>query len=148
VTATVALQPVGPGNWRACAALAVAPEQERFVSPVARYLALCAYDGGPWHPLAIAAGGEVVGFVMHGIDPADGAFWIGGLVIGREHQRRGYGRAAVEALVERAAAAGAREAALSYAPENDAAQRLYAALGFGETGEREGDEVVARRRVA
>ena len=69
-------------------------------------------------------------------------------MIGREHQRCGYGRAAVEALVERAAVAGAREAALSYAPENDAAQRLYAALGFRETGEREGDEVVARRRVA
>ena len=33
------------------------------------YLALCHY-GGVWHPLAVYAADEVVGFVMWAIDPA------------------------------------------------------------------------------
>ena len=32
---------------------------------------------------------------------------------------------------------------LSYSPDNSVARSLYAQLGFGETGEMEGDEVVA-----
>jgi ribosomal protein S18 acetylase RimI-like enzyme len=42
-----------------------------------------------------------------------------------------------------AEAHGYEEFALSYAPDNPA-KALYRALGFRETGEREGDEVVAR----
>ena len=41
---------------------------------------------------------------------------------------------------------GHRRFALSYDPENPA-KRLYEELGFRETGEIEGDEVVARRSL-
>src|SRR5438105_4167076 len=82
----VVLGEVAAGNWRACAALEVADEQEEFVAPVAYYLALCAYGDSPWRPLAVRVRDEVVGFVMWGRDPADGSFWIGGLVIDRRHQ--------------------------------------------------------------
>jgi GNAT superfamily N-acetyltransferase len=44
--------------------------------------------------------------VMWGVDSTDGGYWIGGLIIDRRHQRRGYGRAAVLELLERAALAG------------------------------------------
>jgi len=60
-------------------------------------------------------------------------YWIGGLIIDRRHQRRGYGRAAVLELLERAALAGHREAA-SYDPQNRGARSLYANLGFVATG--------------
>jgi GNAT superfamily N-acetyltransferase len=60
---------------------------------------------------------DVVGFVMWGVDPEDESFWIGGLIIDRRHQRRGYGRALVAQLLERAASDGHREAALSYDPQ-------------------------------
>jgi diamine N-acetyltransferase len=45
---------------------------------------------------------------------------------------------------------GCTGVALSYAPDNVAARRLYATLGFRETGEIEDDgaEVVARRAVS
>ena len=46
-----------------------------------------------------------------------------------------------------AAQPGCREVALSYEPENTVARRLYASLGFVETGEQEEDELVARRPV-
>ena len=55
------------------------------------------------------------------------------------------GRAIVAALVERLRDEhGCRSAALSYPAENGVARRLYASIGFVETGEREDDEIVAR----
>jgi diamine N-acetyltransferase len=140
----VRLVDVGPENWRACADLEVTEEQGAFVVPVARYLSLCAYDEGPWRPLAALEGDRVVGFAMWGIDPADDSLWIGGLVVDRAEQRRGRGRAIVELLVERARSQGRSSVALSYQPANTAAAALYAGIGFVETGETEGDEVVAR----
>ena len=142
--ATIQLRDVDSGNWRRVADLAVGEEQLEFVSPVTRYLCLCHY-GGVWRPLAICSDDDVVGFVMWAVDPDDGAGWIGGLVVDRARQRRGYGRAAVERLCawlhdEHQCPS----CALSYEPRNTAARALYAALGFVETGEREDDEVVAR----
>jgi len=144
VTDPIELVDVTAANWRDAADLEVAEDQRAFVAPVSRYLCLCHY-GGLWRPLAIVAGGAVVGFVMWAVDPDDGSGWIGGLVIGREHQRRGHGRAAVAALLERLRREqGCPSAALSYSPDNLAARALYASLGFTETGEREDDELVAR----
>jgi diamine N-acetyltransferase len=84
---------------------------------------------------------------MWGIDPEDESFWIGGLIIDRRHQRRGYGRAVVAQLLERAALDGHREAALSYDPQNTLAQSLYASMGFVETGELAYNDTVARRQL-
>ena len=141
------LEDVGADNWRACIALEVEQSQQRFVAPVAHYLALCAYGKSPWQPLAVRVGEEVVGFVMWGIDPEDQSFWIGGLIIDQRHQRRGYGRAVVAQLLERAASDGQRAAALSYDPQNTLAQSLYASMGFVETGELVDNETVARRQL-
>jgi diamine N-acetyltransferase len=144
VPATVELRDVTPENWRSCVDLEVAPDQRDFVSPVARYLCLCHY-GGVWQPLAAYLGREVVGFAMWGVDPEDGSLWIGGLTIDRRFQRRGYGRALVVALCDRLRAVhGCTSVSLSTVAENTAARRLYESLGFDETGELEGDELVYR----
>jgi diamine N-acetyltransferase len=144
LSVNVTLEPVDASNWRAVADLEVTEEQRRFVVPVTRYLTLCAYDDGPWRPLAVRSGHPVVGFLMEAIDPADGSYWIGGLIIDASGQRRGYGRATVAAALVRAREAGCGSAALSYEPANVVAKQLYCSLGFAETGERDGDEVVAR----
>jgi diamine N-acetyltransferase len=141
----VVLEEVDADNWRACASLEVGDEQAEFVALVSYYLALCAYGDSSWRPLAVRARDDVVGFVMWGRDPGDGNFWIGGLVIDRRHQRRGYGREVVRQLLGRAVAEGYASVALSYNPRNSAARALYADLGFEETGEFEGSETVARR---
>lgn len=140
----VELQAITPALRVSVVALEVEPEQRRFVTPVEHYLELCDWKGSPWRPFAVLERSEVVGFVMHGVDPDDDSAWIGGLVIDRNHQRRGVGRAVVDLLVARATADG-RASALSYEPANTVAKTLYERAGFVETGEREGDEVVARR---
>jgi diamine N-acetyltransferase len=139
----VDLRAVEKGNWEVCAAIRPAPDQERFVASVAYYLCMCHYEQ-TWQPLAIYAGAQVVGFVMWAVDPEDGSYWIGGLMIDADRQGEGHGRAATAALLRRFREAGALEAALSYQPQNGRARTLYASLGFRETDERAEDETVAR----
>jgi diamine N-acetyltransferase len=142
--AQVTLQPVDQSNWRAVTRLEVFDDQREFVAEPCSYLALCCY-GQDWQPLAICRGGQVIGFMMWSTDPADGSCWLGGIFIDRDSQRQGYGRQAVRAamamLKERH---GYEDFALSYQPANLAARSLYLQLGFVETGELEGTEVVAR----
>jgi len=144
----VTLRRVSSGNWREVFAVRARRDQSRWVSDVTRYLALCRY-GGEWNPIAIGIDGQVIGFAMWANDPDDlGSYWIGGFVIDRKQQRKGYGRAALAALITYLRAMpGCRDVALSYIPDNAIAARLYAEAGFVETGETEGDEVVARLRV-
>ncbi len=141
------LRDVSAENRREVVRIEPREEQKRFVASVAYYLNLCHY-GEDWRPLALYQDGEVVGFAMWGYDAEEESHWIGGLVIGAEYQGRGYGRAAMEALLDYLAAQpGYRQAALSCEPENTAARSLYASLGFVETGERLDGELVARRPV-
>lgn len=142
----VEVRPIDGGNFRDALDLEVTEEQGAWVTSTARYLALCAY-GGMWLPLGLYADGGMVGFAMWARDPDDGSHWIGGFLVDRSHQGRGLGRAAMLAIMAYLRdAQGATQLALSYAPENAVARQLYASLGFAETGEREGSELVARLR--
>jgi diamine N-acetyltransferase len=143
--AGIQLVEVDSSNWRQVAAVMPLPDQTEFVAPVTYYLCL-AHFGGLWHSLAIATQGSIVGHVMWAVDESDGSVWLGGLVIDGAHQRQGYGQAAVTAFLDRFHRNGRSDVALSYAPENTRARALYRALGFVETGEMEGDEIVARFR--
>lgn len=142
---SVQLVEVDASNWRDLAAVTPLPHQEAFVAPVTYYLCLAHY-GAQWHPLAIEAEGSVIGHVMWAVDDADRSVWLGGLVIDQGAQGRGYGKAAVQAFLDLFLRKDAPEVALSYAAENTTARSLYMALGFVETGEMEGGEVVARYR--
>lgn len=139
----VVLRPVSRDNWRDIAKLKVAEAQREFVAEPCYYLALCCY-GDIWQPLAVYLGEQVIGFLMWGVDPADGSCWLGGILVDQSYQRRGYGRQAIQtAITMLAEEHGYRRFALSYSPDN-AAKHLYHKLGFTETNEWEGDEVVAR----
>lgn len=144
-TADVTVRDVDADSWRDVAALRVHEDQRAFVAEPLYYLALCSYS--IWRPLAIVADGTVVGFLMWAIDDDDGSCWLGGILVDRAQQRQGHGRAAVRAAMSMLAdRTGATAFALSYQAANVVARRLYASLGFVETGEVEGDEVVARYR--
>ncbi|MEU4424581.1 GNAT family N-acetyltransferase [Actinoplanes sp. NPDC024001] len=139
----IRLEPVTANNWRDCAALTVQPAQRDFVAEVTYYLCLCNY-GDTWNPLAVTRDGAVVGFAMWGVDD-DGSRWIGGVVVDAQHQGQGIGTAMIRQLRERLIAEpGTPNVALSYQPANEAARRLYLSLGFVETGETDGEEVIAR----
>ena len=139
----VTLRAVNRDNWREVAKLKVKDSQREFVAEPSYYLALCSY-GEDWHPLAIYLGEQVIGFLMWAVDSDDGSCWLGGILIDQKYQRRGYGRAAIQAAIAMLAKEGGyQNFALSYAPNNPA-KRLYYSLGFVQTDEWEDDEVVAR----
>ncbi|CAB5532235.1 Spermine/spermidine acetyltransferase [Pseudomonas putida] len=90
--------------------------------------------------------GELVGFLMHALDPDENSRWIYRLMIDRNHQGRGYGRAALRALMAHLhSLPGGPSVALGVDPENVGARRLYASEGFVETGEVIDGELIMRR---
>lgn len=85
-------------------------------------------------PLAIYDDKErMVGFVMYGVDVTSDKWKIFRLMVDRAYQGKGYGRAAMQHVIERLAAQpGCDEILISYQPNNNTARQLYADLGFVE----------------
>ena len=146
---TVTLQPLTRDNLWSVVELQLHPCQEAFVAPNIDSIAN-AYVEPTFVPLAVYAGDALVGFAMYGEHPPDsGTWWVIRLMIDWEHQGQGYGRAAMEAVIammtERV---GCEEIVTSFNPENAAASKLYASLGFHPTGEIEdGEPLVVLRLV-
>src|SRR5688572_26433723 len=90
------LEPVTPDNVRAACGIAVRPDQEEFVAPVAISLADAYVRPQIAWPRLIYAGDEAVGFVMGAFDPENPrdalrcGIWR--LNIAAAHQGNGYGR--------------------------------------------------------
>ncbi|HEV8193705.1 MAG TPA: GNAT family N-acetyltransferase [Ktedonobacterales bacterium] len=141
---TITLQEITRENWLQCARLKVAPEQERFVASNGVSMAQSKYEP-EYIPLAVYDGDEMVGFVMYGLEKTEGKYWIMRVMVDHRYQGKGYGRAAMQLLLDRIhAIPDCDEVAISYEPENEVARRLYASLGFRETGEIIEEETVAR----
>jgi diamine N-acetyltransferase len=130
-------------NWETCISLKTTPEQSRFVAANVYSLAESKFQK-QLVPLAIYAGETMVGFVMYGLDPDDNNYWIYRLMIDANHQRRGYGRAALVQVIKRLnQTEGCDKIVIGYKPENVQADILYASLGFEKTGEMLFGELIA-----
>ena len=144
----VTLRPITRDNLWAVVDLKLHPGQEGFVADNVDSIAN-AYVEPTFVPLAVYAGDELVGFAMYGQHPDTGAWWVIRLMIAREHQGKGYGRAAMEAVIEMMAErVGCEEIVTSFVPANAVAAGLYASLGFLPTGEIEDGEPLVRLRLA
>ena len=95
-------------------------------------------------------GGEVVGYA--GLSVTGDEAWVQNIAVRADRQRRGIGRALLEALLAEADRRGARPVLLEVAIDNAKAQRLYDRYGFAPVGVRRGyyqpsntDAVVMRR---
>ncbi len=138
----VSLEPVNRASFGACVELTVAPEQEGFVASNLYSIAQSKVEP-TFVPLAIVAGESVVGFAMYGHEVDTGRWWIIRLMIGAEHQGKGYGHAAVDALVSRMVELhGVSEIRLGCVLGNDRARLLYEHHGFRDTGEVEDNEAI------
>jgi len=125
-------------------------EQQRFVSTVQRSLAEAveAPEANPWYR-GVYDGGEPVGFVMIAWDVTTedgliGPWFLWKLAIDRRHQRRGYGQAVVEAIVDIVRSNGGTELFTSYVDEPGGPGPFYARLGFTPAGDHEGEVLVVK----
>lgn len=80
--------------------------------------------------------GSVLGYA--GLAVGQDEAWINNIAVRRDVQRRGIGRALLEALINEARRSGVRHVLLEVAADNVAAQHLYAGYGFDSIGLRKG----------
>ena len=143
---TITLRDIDRENFRAAVRLEVNDDQKSFVAPNVFSIAQSKVEPA-YNVQAVYDGDEMVGFVMYGWDEEEGCHSLGRLMIDKNHQGKGYGRAATEAVVERLRAEpGCRQVVLSVNPANANARALYESLGFVKTGEVSPGEEVMRLR--
>lgn len=148
----------GKNVWDALK-LKVSDEQEKFVasneiSVIEAYTAII--GNGYAFPFVIYNDDVPVGFLMIGFDVRDdwedapniakGNYNLWRLMIDKNYQGKGYGRKAMElalAFIKTLPCGRAEYCWLSYEPENEVAHKLYSSFGFVETGEFDGEEVIA-----
>jgi len=148
-------------NFIECIQLQPKDEQKQFIasnvySLAEAYVALASGECVPM-PYAIYDDETMVGFLLLSYEPADGddeddetVYKIWRLMIDKRYQGRGYGKKAMEKaleLIKTFPHGKAELVVLSYSPDNHVAKRLYASLGFEETGEMNDDEVWAVLRL-
>jgi len=139
--------------------LEVLDDQKYFVagndtSIIEAYIAIT--GNGHAFPFGIYEGDTSVGFIMIGFDVDDywddapeiarGNYNLWRLMIDKKYQGKGYGKEAVRLALEfiNTFPCGSAEYCwLSYEPENEAARNIYSSFGFSETGEMDGEELIA-----
>jgi len=144
---TITLRAIRRDNWRRIAFLSrtLPQDQQRFVAHNAISMLDAHYSDGALVDVGIYADDQPVGYVLYGRDTDTGKWWIIRLMIAHAEQGKGYGRAAMQQVIERLRATPGCEAIyISFEPENDAARNLYTSLGFVDTGEIEEGELVFR----
>lgn len=87
----------------------------------------------------------MVGFSAFGKNPEDDTIWIVRHMIGAEHQRKGYGSAGLQALIDHMKAKyDCASIFLDVGPENVAAIKMYERAGFFDTGAIQGTSKIYR----
>src|SRR5262245_7530659 len=154
---SLSIRQVTKDNWRELTKLQVREDQTSFVASNVHSIAEAQFgfdepEHGHWdfHPFGIYDGDMPVGFLMYGYNfshPKQQAFIIR-LMVDEKFQGKGYGRFGMEKMLETFSADERIQAVgISYEAENDVARKLYASLGFIETGEMLGEEVLAVLKI-
>ena len=145
------IRPVTKDNWQELIKLKVRDDQKHFVASNLYSIAQAQFGDeyeGHWdlHAFGIYDGDMPVGFLMYGlnIEHLKQQAFIQRLMVDEKFQGKGYGKFGMEWMLdffridERI-----KEVGISYEPENEGARKLYASLGFVETGEIIEGEAVA-----
>jgi len=118
--------------------------QHKMVAPNAISIAQAHFADRAWFR-AVYANEEPVGFVMLSDEPEKQNYYLWRFMIAGPHQGKGYGRRALELLIEYVRTRpGAKELLASYVPIEGGPEGFYRKLGFEPTGEVHGGEVEIR----
>ncbi len=148
----VSLRPIDDANREAVEALAVTPDQERFVSGV-REAILEAAEHPDAQALywAIYAEETPVGFVMIADEVGSSeyiAHYLWKLLIGEHYQRRGLGTATLDLIVEYFRSRGVGTMWTSAGQGEGSPVAFYERYGFVRSGDLHGDEILLRLEIA
>lgn len=140
----VSLRELTAETVREAVGLDLLPGQEGFVAPNAVSISEAYFEPRAWFR-AVYAGKDMVGFVMLFDDPDQPRYYLWRMMIAGPHQRLGYGRKALDLVVDYVRSRpGASELLVSYVPGEGGPQHFYEEYGFEPTGEIHDGEVVMR----
>ena len=144
VDQAVALREITSETLYSILRLKVSPEQDQFVANNSNSIAEAYFEPKAWFR-AIYAGETPVGFLMLLDNPDKPEYYLWRFMIDSRYQRMGYGRQALNLLIEYVRARpNARELILSYSPGAGSPEPFYEGLGFVNTGEVEDEENVMK----
>lgn len=140
----ITLREITAETVRAICDLTVRQDQRRFVAPNAVSIAQAHFSKQAWFR-AICAGETPVGFVMLEEQPEKPEYYLWRFMIDARYQRHGFGRRALELVIERVRTLpGATELLTSVLPAPGGPQAFYEKLGFRLTGKYEEGEALMR----
>ncbi|MCH5325330.1 MAG: GNAT family N-acetyltransferase [Eubacterium sp.] len=143
---TVQLRKIDDSNIEDCIALTVSEEQSQYIASNKDSLNDASYATDVARPFAVYVDGKPVGFTMFAFDadcedPND-RYWLWRFMIDKNLQGRGYGSAALKAIIEYFKENGATNIKLSTKESNLKTLHLYHKFGFKENGEINDGEIV------
>jgi diamine N-acetyltransferase len=144
----VTLREITKGNLKDILRLKVAPHQEQFVASNAVSIAEAHFSPEVAWFRAVYAGELPVGFLMLEDDIKKPEYFLWRFMIDEQHQRRGYGRQALELLFDYVKTRpGANALYTSCVPGQGSPGLFYEKMGFVYTGEEEYGELCMRREL-
>lgn len=128
------LKTITKDNWIKAISLKVREDQVKFVATNVVSLAQLNFLEN-FHAKGIYFGEEMVGFTLYGLDEEDHEYWIYRMMIDQKYQGKGYGKAAVQLVIENIQTMKEphhQTISLSYESDNEHAKRIYEKMGFQE----------------
>ena len=140
------LREIDDNNIAECIALSVTAEQAQYIATNRDSLRDSAENPDVARPFAIYVDNRIVGFTMFAFDedyddPND-RYWLWRFMIDKDLQGRGYGRAALKAVIDYFKNQDVGYIKLSTKASNIQALSLYHKFGFKENGEMNDAEIV------
>lgn len=138
----ITLRPVTRDDLRPLFRLKVNPKQADFVAPNEITLAQAPYETGAevfglWNQETLVGMMATIDMPSHAFrmeeDDAE-SLYLWRLLIGSDHQGKGFGRSALAAIMDHARKGGFPRMSLSVVPGNAAAIGLYESVGFQNSG--------------
>ncbi|MCI0765083.1 GNAT family N-acetyltransferase [Bacillus sp. TL12] len=135
----VTLKKITSDNWREALTLSVNIEQQKFVSEITPPVAIAlakAYirpDDRMIEPFGIYHNEKMIGFFnLHYEPDCQKDFWLFHFFIDKGYQRKGFGVAAINELINhlKVVHPSCHRLRLTVHPENDSGQKFYKKLGF------------------
>lgn len=142
----IRLRQVDAGNVRAICDLRLASGQDTYVAPAATTIAEAHYEPHGWMR-AIHYGDLPVGLAYVEVDEDRATAKLVRMMLGADHQGRGYGRRAFGLIVEEMRALDMTQLLVSYVPGPAEPRGFYTGLGFADTGRVEHGEPVLQLRL-
>lgn len=141
----IRLEKVNPDNYQEVFGLELVGEQQNFVSSNMKSLAQAWVFYDRAQPYAIYNDDTIVGFIMFDYRIENRKVEIWRFMLGSAHQGKGYGKEALNKAIEFLKQENLFDyIQINYVEENLVAKKLYQKVGFSETGEMEGNEVVMK----